>query len=324
MNKILITGGAGFIGTALVNLALEKKFQVICVDNLKNSKRKFLIKFLKNKNFFFFRSDINNPKNLEKIFIKEEIDIVVHLAGIVGDPASKLEKKLTIDTNLKYSKNLFELCEKYNVKRFIFSSTCSNYGIVSSNTLADENTKLKPLSLYAKTKVDFEKFMIKKSKSTKMKLIIMRFATVFGVSDRMRFDLTINQFTREIFLKKTLDIFGESTWRPYCHVKDVARAILISLKSKKNLSIFNVGNSKQNYSKKDVINAIGKFLTLKNITYSKQNIADKRNYKVNFQKIFRNLKFKTKFDLNYGIKEIISFLKKNKKNNLYDKKFSNI
>ncbi len=152
----------------------------------------------------------------------------------------------------------------------------------------------------------------------------MRFATVFGVSDRMRFDLTINQFTREIFLKKTLDIFGESTWRPYCHVKDVARAILISLKSKKNLSIFNVGNSKQNYSKKDVINAIGKFLTLKNITYSKQNIADKRNYKVNFQKIFRNLKFKTKFDLNYGIKEIISFLKKNKKNNLYDKKFSNI
>ena len=119
-------------------------------------------------------------------------------------------------------------------------------------------------------------------------------------------------------------IFGENTWRPYCHVKDVARAILISLKSKKNLSIFNVGNSKQNYSKKDVINAIGKFLTLKNITYSKQNIADKRDYKVNFQKIFKNLKFKTKFDLNYGIKEIISYLKKNKKNNLYDKKFSNI
>ena len=324
MNKILITGGAGFIGTALVNLALEKKFQVICVDNLKNSKRKFLIKFLKNKNFFFFRSDINNPKNLEKIFKKEEIDIVVHLAGIVGDPASKLEKKLTMDTNLKYSKNLFELCEKYNVKKFIFSSTCSNYGIVSSNTLADENTKLKPLSLYAKTKVDFEKFMIKKSKSTKMKLTIMRFATVFGVSDRMRFDLTINQFTREIFLKKTLDIFGENTWRPYCHVKDVARAILISLKSKKKLSIFNVGNSKQNYSKKDVINAIGKFLKLNNITYSKQNIADKRDYKVNFQKIFKDLKFKTKFNLNYGIKEIISFLKKNKKNNLYDKKFSNI
>ncbi len=324
MNKILITGGAGFIGTVLVNLALKKNFKVICVDNLKNSKKKFLIKYLKNKKFIFFRSDINNPKNLEKIFKKERVDIVVHLAGIVGDPASKLEKKLTIDTNLKYSKNLFELCEKYNVKRFIFSSTCSNYGIVSSNTLADENTKLKPLSLYAKTKVDFEKFMIKKSKSTKMKLIIMRFATVFGVSDRMRFDLTINQFTREIFLKKTLDIFGESTWRPYCHVKDVARAILISLKSKKNLSIFNVGNSKQNYSKKDVINAIGKFLTLKNITYSKQNIADKRDYKVNFQKIFKNLKFKTKFDLNYGIKEIISYLKKNKKNNLYDKKFSNI
>ena len=214
------------------------------------------------------------------------------------------------------------MCEKYNVKKFIFSSTCSNYGIVSSNTLADENTKLKPLSLYAKTKVDFEKFMIKKSKSTKMKLTIMRFATVFGVSDRMRFDLTINQFTREIF--KNFRYFWRKYLRPYCHVKDVARAILISLKSKKKLSIFNVGNSKQNYSKKDVINAIGKFLKLNNITYSKQNIADKRDYKVNFQKIFKDLKFKTKFNLNYGIKEIISFLKRNKKNNLYDKKFSNI
>ena len=324
MNKILITGGAGFIGTVLTNLALEKNFKVISVDNLKNSKKKFLKKNLKNKRFVFFRCDINNPRNFEKIIKKEEIDIVVHLAGIVGDPASKLEKKLTVDTNLKNSKILFELCEKYNVKKFIFSSTCSNYGIVASNTFADENTKLKPLSLYAKTKVDFEKFMIKKSKSIKMKLTIMRFATVFGVSDRMRFDLTINQFTREIFLKKTLDIFGENTWRPYCHVKDVARAILISLKSKKKLSIFNVGNSKQNYSKKDVINAIGKFLILNNIIFSKKNIYDKRDYKVSFQKIFKDLKFKTKFNLNYGIKEIIGFLKKNKKNNLYDRKFSNI
>ena len=211
MNKILITGGAGFIGTVLTNLALEKNFKVISVDNLKNSKKKFLKKNLKNKRFVFFRCDINNPRNFEKIIKKEEIDIVVHLAGIVGDPASKLEKKLTVDTNLKNSKILFELCEKYNVKKFIFSSTCSNYGIVAGNTFADENTKLKPLSLYAKTKVDFEKFMIKKSKSIKMKLTIMRFATVFGVSDRMRFDLTINQFTREIFLKKTLDIFGENT-----------------------------------------------------------------------------------------------------------------
>ena len=324
MNKILITGGAGFIGTVLTNLALEKNFKVISVDNLKNSKKKFLKKNLKNKRFVFFRCDINNPRNFEKIIKKEEIDIVVHLAGIVGDPASKLEKKLTVDTNLKNSKILFELCEKYNVKKFIFSSTCSNYGIVAGNTFADENTKLKPLSLYAKTKVDFEKFMIKKSKSIKMKLTIMRFATVFGVSDRMRFDLTINQFTREIFLKKTLDIFGENTWRPYCHVKDVARAILISFKSKKKLSIFNVGNSKQNYSKKDVINAIGKFLTLNNIIFSKKNISDKRDYKVSFQKIFKDLKFKTKFNLNYGIKEIIGFLKKNKKNNLYDRKFSNI
>ena len=324
MNKILITGGAGYIGTVLVNLALKKKFKVISIDNLKNSKKEFFIQNLNNKSFTFYKCDINKRQYLEKILKKEKVDIVVHLAGIVGDPASKLEKKLTIDTNLKFSKSLFELCEKYNVKKFIFSSTCSNYGIVSKNNLASETTKLKPLSLYAKTKVDFEKFMIKKSKISKMKLVILRFATVFGVSDRMRFDLTINQFTREIFLKKNLDIFGENTWRPYCHVKDVSRAILASIKINKKITIYNVGNSKQNYSKKNVINAIGKFLKTINISYSKQKISDKRDYKVNFKKIFKELKFKTKFDLDYGIKEIIYFLKKSNKDKLYDKKFSNI
>ncbi len=324
MKKILITGGAGYIGTALTNLSLKNKFKVVSIDNLKNSKISFFAKYKKNNNFKFYRCDINNPSNFKKVLKKEKIDIVVHLAGIVGDPASKLEKKLTSDTNLKFSKILFNLCEKNNVKEFIFSSTCSNYGIVSGKNLANEKTKLKPLSLYAKTKVDFEKFMIKKSKNSNMKLSIMRFATVFGVSDRMRFDLTINQFTREIYLKNFLDIFGENTWRPYCHVKDVARAILISLKSNKKISIYNVGNSEQNYSKKKVINAIGKFLPLKNITYSKQKLIDKRDYKVDFKKIYKELKFKTKFDLNYGIKETINFLKKNKRNNLYQKKYSNI
>ena len=255
---------------------------------------------------------------------KEKVDIVVHLAGIVGDPASKLEKKLTKETNVKFSKKLFNLCELYCVKKFIFSSTCSNYGIVSSKGLANENTRLKPLSLYAETKVDFEKFLINKSTKSQIKSTIMRFATVFGVSDRMRFDLTINQFTREIYFRKILNVFGENTWRPYCHVKDVARAIIASLESNKQISIYNVGNSKQNYSKKRVIKAIGKFLPLRNITYSKQALVDKRDYKVNFNKIFKELKFKTKFDLNYGIKETINFLKKNRKKNLYQKKYSNI
>ncbi len=323
MKNILITGGAGYIGTILANLGLKRNLKVISVDNLKNSKKQFFVENLKNKNFVFYKCDLKDTVKISKILKKEKIDIVVHLAGIVGDPASKKEKKLTISTNLRYSKQFFKICEKQKVKKFIFSSTCSNYGIVSNKSLADESTSLKPLSLYAKTKVDFENFMIEKSKKYKMKMVIMRFATVFGVSDRMRFDLTINQFTREIFLNKSLNIFGMSTWRPYCHVKDVARAILKTLKINENLSIFNVGNSKQNYSKRDVVNAIGKFLLLKNITYSKQDILDKRDYKVNFNKIYKDLEFKTKFDLSYGIKEIIKFLKKNKNKNLYDKKFSN-
>ena len=323
MSKILITGGAGYIGTALTSLALKKGFKVIAVDNLKHSKTQFIKKFIKNKNYAFSKCDINNLYKFEKILKKEKVNIIVHLAGIVGDPASKLQKKLTRLTNVVSSKKIFKLSEEYNVDKFIFSSTCSNYGIVKSKSLANENTKLKPLSLYAETKVDFENFMIKQSKNINMQLTIMRFATVFGVAERMRFDLTINQFTRDLHLKKKLNIFGQNTWRPYCHVSDVARAIVYSIDSKKKINIFNVGNSKQNYSKKFVLDAIGKFIPLKNLTYSKQEISDKRDYKVNFNKIKKVLKFKTKYNLNFGIKEIISFLKKNKKKNFYNKIYSN-
>ncbi len=324
MKTILITGGAGYIGTILTSMALKKRYKVIAVDNLKHSKKKFLKKFLKKKDYKFFKCDINNSKNFEKILKKEHVDIVVHLAGIVGDPASKLQKRLTKLTNLISSKKLFKICEKHNVKKFIFSSTCSNYGIFNSKKLANEKSKLKPLSLYAETKVDFEKFMMSQSTKVKMNLIIMRFATVFGVSNRMRFDLTINQFTRDLYNKKALDIFGESTWRPYCHVKDVSRAILSVIKIKDKIGIFNVGNSKQNYSKKNVINTIGKYVPLNNITYSKQEISDKRDYKVNFNKIKNKLNFKTMYDLKYGIKEILFFLKNNKKDNFYKSEYSNI
>ncbi len=323
MNRIMITGGAGYIGCVLTSMLLKKGHQVFSLDNLKHSKLKYLRKFNKYKKFKFFKCDINNLSQTEKFIKNNKINTIVHLAGIVGDPASKLQKKLTKKTNLESSKKLFFLCEKYNIKKFIFASTCSNYGIVNSKKLADEKTRLKPLSLYAKTKVDFEKFMISQNSKVKMQILIMRFATVFGVSDRMRFDLTINQFTRDIFKKRNLDIFGENTWRPYCHIKDVSRAILYVLKVKKKIEIFNVGNSKQNYSKKFVINAIGKYLKLENITYSKQNIVDKRDYKVNFNKIKKNLKFKTLYNLDYGIKENLVFLKKNKKKKLFLKTFTN-
>lgn len=323
MNRIMITGGAGYIGCVLTSMLLKKGHQVFSLDNLKHSKLKYLRKFNKHKKFKFFKCDINNLSQTEKFIKNNKIDVIVHLAGIVGDPASKLQKKLTKKTNLESSKKIFFLCEKYNVKKFIFASTCSNYGIVNSKKLADEKTRLKPLSLYAKTKVDFEKFMINQNNKVKMQILIMRFATVFGVSDRMRFDLTINQFTRDIFKKRKLDIFGENTWRPYCHIKDVSRAILNVLKVKKKIEIFNVGNSKQNYSKKFVINAIGKYLKLVNITYSEQNIVDKRDYKVNFNKIKKNLKFKTLYNLDYGIKENLVFLKNNKKKKLFLKTFTN-
>ena len=159
MKKILITGGAGYIGSCLSKILLANKYKVIIVDNLKTSNNE-VIKKIKTKNLIFYKSSINEIKILKKIFEKEQVDFVVHLAAIVGDPACKIEPRLAIDSNFKSSKKFFNLCVKNKVKKFIFASTCSNYGKVNKNVLANEETKLKPLSLYAKLKVNYEKFLI--------------------------------------------------------------------------------------------------------------------------------------------------------------------
>ena len=207
-----------------------------------------------------------------------------------------------------------------NIKRIIFVSTCSNYGIAKG--LPNEKSNLKPLSLYAKSKVKIEKYLLTK-KNKKVSYSILRFATAFGVSDRMRFDLTLNEFVLNIFKKKELLVYDRDTWRPYCHVKDFANVIFHVVNSPKKLihnQIYNVGLNKNNSTKYMLINKISKFLDTKKIKYL-DNSFDRRNYRVNFNKLKNKLGFDIKYDINYGIREIIKFLKNNK--NINYKKMGN-
>ena len=140
---------------------------------------------------------------------------------------------------------------------------------------------------------------------------ILRFATAFGLSPRMRFDLTVNHFTKEIVNKKLLNIFDQNTWRPYCHVNDFARLIEITInasKEKTHFQIFNAGSDENNFTKKSIIDEIIKIIPSKNFHYEK-NDRDKRNYKVNFNKVKKILNFKAKYNLQYGIKEISNAIK---------------
>ncbi len=313
MKKILITGGLGFSGSVLTEHLLKKNFHVTVIDKILFDNKQ-IKKFSSFKNFVFYRYDILNKK-VENIFKTNNFDFVLHLAAIVGDPACKVNKNLTNKINLFGSKKIFNLSKKYKVKNFIFFSTCSNYGLSKGNKLLSEKDKLKPLSLYAETKVKFEKLLL--NDKAKIKKIILRISTLYGISHRMRFDLTINEFVKKVFFNEKFEIYHADTWRPYLNLIDLKSIIFKILKTKKltkNKVIFNVGFSNENFTKKQIIKNISKHLPKnKNFTFVDKDFFYKRNYRVNFSKI-KLMGMRKQVNLNSGIKELINYLKKTKIN----------
>ncbi len=321
--NILITGGLGFAGSVITDHLLKLGFRVSVIDKLLFD-RSHLKNFRKKKNFNFKKIDILNYSQVSKYIKHNKFDIVFHLAAIVGDPASKINLDLTKSTNLIASKKLFNISKKYGVKKFIFFSTCSNYGLSDNSKLLKEGDKLKPLSPYAKTKVNFEKFLLKDN--SKIKKIILRISTLYGISPRMRFDLTINEFSKKIFFNEKFEVYHADTWRPYLNLKDLAlivEKIVKSNKIKKNKNIFNTGFSEENYTKRNIIDSVIRLLPKnKNFKYVDAKHFDKRDYKVNFSKI-KTLGIKKNISINKGIKEIINYLKSSKKTNFNKKTFYN-
>lgn len=301
--KILLIGGSGYIGN-VIDSQLKKKYIIYKFDNLiYNQNKNFLLE-----KKHFIKGDITKKKDLLKL-INFKFDSVIILAGLVGDPITKKYKKKSVLINEKGILNVVNFFKKKNLcDKIIFVSTCSNYGL-AKNRIVDEKSKLKPLSQYAKSKVKIEKNLLNQKKNH-FETIILRFSTAFGLSKRMRYDLTVNQFCLEMKLYKNIKVYDSDTWRPYCHVKDFARIMDKIIKSKKNLDrhVFNVGDNKFNYSKKKIAQTIQKIIG-GNIEYLK-NSKDRRDYKVSFNKINKNLNFKCKYNLEYGIKEILNDLSK--------------
>jgi len=307
MKNILVTGGAGYVGSGLLRDLLSKGYSVTCLDNLTFGGES-LLSILYNKNFTFYNCDINDKDKLDRIFLENKFDAVIHLAAIVGDPACKLYPDLANKTNWISSKWLLEKSRNSGVSKFIFASTCSNYGKTDdSEAYLDENSKLAPVSLYAELKVKFEKYMLNEmNKVDGFSVTSLRFSTVYGLSPRMRFDLTVNEFTKDLALGKELIVFGEQFWRPYCHVKDFSNAFIAILDAPKNKvsnQVFNVGDTNENYTKKMLINEIQKVLPDSKIKYVKKN-EDPRDYRVNCDKIKKELGFEISMTVPDGIMEI--------------------
>lgn len=327
IRNVLVTGGAGYVGSTLVGFLLGKGYKVVVVDNLSWGGEPLLGVF-HNPNFSFHKGDITSYEVIEELFSNHNIDAVVHLAGIVGDPACAKQPELTKKVNFDASLSLLEFSRKYGVKRFIFASTCSNYGKMQDpNGYVNESSPLSPVSLYAELKVKFEKVILYElDKNDHFSPTSLRFATIHGVSPRMRFDLTVNEFTKELVLGRELEVFGEQFWRPYCHVYDIARAVELVLSSdekKVAYNVFNVGDSNQNYQKLMIIDEIKKLIPDAKVKYVHKE-EDPRDYRVSFEKIKRELRFDVTRTVPDGIAEIISVLRDGFIRNPDNGKYKNI
>ena len=322
--KVLVTGGAGYIGSVLVRQLLNKGFAVRVLDSLKFG-GEALYDVMLHPNFEFMKGDVCNSKDVKKAL--EGIDAIAHLAAIVGDPACKKFSEEANATNWNGSVDLFEAAEKAGVKRFVFASTCSNYGkMPDPDSFVVETSALNPVSLYAELKVKFEKFLLEERKDSAICSTALRFSTVYGFSPRIRFDLTVNEFTRNATIKGEQEIWGAQFWRPYCHVNDLARSVVLVLETaeeKVRANVFNVGSNEENYNKGMIIEEVCKVVPNVKVHYVEMN-EDPRDYRVNFNKITNELGFTITKKVPEGIEEIYRLLKTGIITDSFAQKFRNI
>ena len=322
--KVLVTGGAGYIGSVLVRQLLNKGYKVRVLDSLKFG-GEALYDVMMHPNFEFFNGDIRDTVAIENALVG--IDAIAHLAAIVGDPACKKFSEEANETNWTGSVALFEAAERAGVKRFVFASTCSNYGKMSDpNSFVTEESELRPVSLYAELKVKFEQYLLKERKDSKICSTALRFSTVYGFSPRIRFDLTVNEFTRNATMKGEQEIWGAQFWRPYCHVEDLARSVVLVLETeeeKVRANVFNVGITEENYSKGMIIEEVCKVVPNVQVNYVEMN-EDPRDYRVNFDKIKNELGYTITKKVPDGVKEIYTLLKTGVVTDAFASKFSNI
>jgi nucleoside-diphosphate-sugar epimerase len=303
--QILVIGGAGYIGSVLVRKLLARGYQVRVVDKLIYHNGGSVAGLGENPDFTFIKGDFCDDRLLASAL--EEVTDVVLLAAIVGDPVCKKNPEVARKTNEAGSIQLFNRLAGQGVEHFIFTSTCSNYGLRETDELATEAAALNPKSLYAETKVNVEKHILANRGKVDFCPTILRISTAYGISYRMRFDLTIAEFSRELALGRNLLVYDENTWRPYCHIGDISEAVIKVLEApreKVSGEIFNVGSNDGNFTKKMIVETILKYLPAAEVNYQ-QGGYDPRNYRVSFDKIAARLDFKTAFTIPGSVANLI-------------------
>jgi len=300
IRNILVIGGAGYIGSILVRQLLERGYNVTVLDALIYGDESIRELYGKPR-FEFVKGDLRDIGSV--VSAMQGIDVVVHLGALVGDPACAIDGKLTIEINLAATRMIAEVAKGFGVQRFIFASTCSVYG--ASEQLLDEKSELNAVSLYARTKIASEEVLLALA-GDRFAPTILRFATIFGLSPRPRFDLVVNLLTARAMVDKTITIMGGQQWRPFLHVADAAQAIVRCLEAPVELlkgEIFNVGSDRENYQIIEVGELIKRAVPDVTVVTNGED-PDERDYRVSFQKFSNRVGFIPSKTVEEGIEEM--------------------
>jgi len=293
--RVLVVGGAGYVGSVMVRRLLSSGYKVRVLDALIYGNAASIQDLADHPGFSFVHGDLCDGVLRDGIL--DGVTDVVLLAALVGDPICRKYPEQARRINLEGSVRLHDDLHAKGVARFVFASTCSNYGLRSEDSAAAEDAELNPKSLYAETKVAVEQHILEASARVDLSPTILRIATAYGLSPRMRFDLTVSEFTRELALGRELLVYDENTWRPYCHVQDIARAVEAVLESpveKVRGQVFNVGSDSENYTKKMIVDFVSSVVGNGSVRY-KEGGFDPRNYRVSFDKITEALGFRNSY-----------------------------
>ncbi|MDD5370891.1 MAG: NAD(P)-dependent oxidoreductase, partial [Anaerolineaceae bacterium] len=320
IHNVLVIGGAGYIGSALLPRLLEKGYHVRLLDMLLYGTDP-IAPWLDHPHLEIIQADFRQIDRVVEAM--HDISAVIHLGGIVGDPACELDEELTIEINVMASRMIAEVAKGSGVQHFIFASTCSVYG--ASDQMLDERSQLNPVSLYARSKIASEHVLLKMA-DERFAPVILRFGTIYGLSGRTRFDLVINLLTAKACVDNEITVFGGDQWRPFLHVDDAARAMLQVLEAPLGLvrtQIFNVGSNEQNYTINEVAEMIHHHVATAQVTHM-GNDSDRRNYWVNFNKIRKALDFTPAWTVDQGIDQVIEALNTGRVTDYRDARYSNV
>lgn len=305
--KVLVTGGAGYIGSVLVHMLVEKSYKVTVLDRLF-----FGTDALKDvlDNITLVRDDVRwfKPEVLDGV------DAVLDLASLSNDPSGELDPKKTLEINYEGRLRVARLAKKHNVARYVLASTCSVYGFQEG--VLSEESSVNPLTTYSRANVLAEKDILPLA-DKRFAVAALRQATVYGFSRRMRFDLAINGMVLGFFKNGKIPIMRDGKqWRPFIHVKDTSRAFMTMLEADRELmngQVFNVSSDDQNVQVFDLAKLVAESISLP-FNYEWYGSPDKRSYRVSFDKISRTLKFRTEHTLGEGAREVYDALKRGEVN----------